>query len=105
MMSERAFFANTSSSILAILQYCCGFFLVLTKNASFYKYQSVCRTTSVGHCKAENAPNERQSRALRGVAKLDAKIMKTRESMITSDHSPYAGGELAWSMMGLQKVG
>src|SRR6516164_3667826 len=40
--------------------------------------------------KAENAPNDRQSRGLFGLAKLNAKIMKISELMITSDHSPYA---------------
>ncbi len=37
---------------------------------------------------AENAPKERQSRAVRGFAKLNAKTMNTSELMITSDHRP-----------------
>src|SRR3970040_486330 len=39
---------------------------------------------------AEKAPNERQSRLLWGFAKLNAKMMNTRELMITRDHNPYA---------------
>ena len=38
--------------------------------------------------KAENAPNERQSRVVRGLVKLNAKMMKTSELTITSDHRP-----------------
>jgi len=38
--------------------------------------------------KAENAPNERQSRALFGCAKLNAKMMNTSELTITSGHRP-----------------
>jgi len=38
--------------------------------------------------KAENAPNERQSRVFSGLAKLNANAMNTTELRITSDHSP-----------------
>jgi len=41
--------------------------------------------------KAEKALNERQSRAVCGFEKLNAKIMKTSELITTSDHKPYAG--------------
>ena len=41
---------------------------------------------------AEKAPNERQSRAVLGFVKLNAKIRKIAELMTTSVHSPYAGG-------------
>src|SRR5262249_50646927 len=40
---------------------------------------------------AENALNERQSRDVRGFVKLNAKIMKISELIITRDHKPYAG--------------
>ena len=38
--------------------------------------------------KAENAPNERQSRPVRGLVKLKAKMMKTRELITTNAHRP-----------------
>lgn len=38
--------------------------------------------------KAENAPNERQSRGLRGLAKLNANRMKTAELTRTRDYRP-----------------
>ncbi len=38
--------------------------------------------------KAENAPNERQSREVLGLVKLNAKMMNTRELITTSDQSP-----------------
>jgi hypothetical protein len=41
---------------------------------------------------AEKALNDRQSRDVRGLAKLNAKIMKIAELMMTSDQSPYADG-------------
>src|SRR6266516_4087688 len=44
--------------------------------------------------KAENAPNERQSRAVRGREKLNAKMMNTPALMITSGQRPYAGTSL-----------
>jgi hypothetical protein len=37
---------------------------------------------------ALNAPNERQSRGDRGLLKLNAKMMKTREFRITRTHRP-----------------
>ena len=37
---------------------------------------------------AENVLNVRQSRVVFGLKKLKAKIMKTAELMITSDHNP-----------------
>ena len=40
--------------------------------------------------KAENAPNDRQSREVFGFAKLKAKIMKISELMMTSGQRPYA---------------
>src|SRR6266542_4480832 len=44
--------------------------------------------------KAENAPNERQSRAVRGCEKLNAKMINTPALMITSGQRPYAGTSL-----------
>src|SRR4029453_17098174 len=44
--------------------------------------------------KAAKAPNERQSRALRGLVKLKAKRRKTAELMSTSSQRPYA--EVSW---------
>src|SRR3989304_2196877 len=41
--------------------------------------------------KAEKAPKERQSRFVRGRAKLRAKRMKMAELIRTRIHSPYAG--------------
>jgi hypothetical protein len=41
--------------------------------------------------KAENALNERQSRSVLGFVKLNAKMIKIAELIITSDHKPYAG--------------
>ena len=38
--------------------------------------------------KAENVPNVRQSRFVRGLKKLNAKKMKIAELMMTSDQSP-----------------
>ena len=38
--------------------------------------------------KALNAPNERQSRVVWGLKKLNAKKMKIAELMITRDHNP-----------------
>jgi hypothetical protein len=40
---------------------------------------------------AENVPNVRQSRAVRGLKKLSAKKIKTAELTMTRDHRPYAG--------------
>jgi hypothetical protein len=37
---------------------------------------------------AEKAPKERQSRFVLGLVKLNAKMIKIAELMITSDHSP-----------------
>src|SRR6266508_345009 len=41
--------------------------------------------------KAENALNDRQSRLVRGFAKLKAKMMNTAELMTTRGQRPYAG--------------
>src|SRR6266702_4404106 len=41
--------------------------------------------------KAVNAPNDRQSRAVRGRVKLNAKMAKTATLITTSDQRPYAG--------------
>jgi hypothetical protein len=41
--------------------------------------------------KAEKALKERQSLEVRGLVKLNAKIIKMAEFMITIDHNPYAG--------------
>src|SRR5687767_4531746 len=41
--------------------------------------------------KAAKAPNERQSRALRGCVKLNAKMMNTAALRMTSDQRPEAG--------------
>src|SRR5262245_25716767 len=41
--------------------------------------------------KAVNAPNDRQSRAVRGWVKLNAKMAKTATLMTTRDQRPYAG--------------
>jgi hypothetical protein len=38
--------------------------------------------------KAENVPKERQSRAVRGWVKLNAKMMNTRAFIITSGQRP-----------------
>jgi hypothetical protein len=40
---------------------------------------------------AEKALKERQSRAVCGFEKLNAKMMKTSELITTSDHKPYEG--------------
>src|SRR6266705_5817272 len=48
-------------------------------------------STNSATMKAEKALNDRQSREVRGLAKLKAKIIKTKELMMTSDHNPYAG--------------
>jgi hypothetical protein len=47
--------------------------------------------------KAEKALKERQSRFVRGLEKLKAKIMKIAELIKTSDHNPYAGASSIWS--------
>jgi hypothetical protein len=47
--------------------------------------------------KAENAPNERQSRPVLGLLKLHAKIKKTREFRMTSGHRPQAESFIARS--------
>src|SRR3989344_2997128 len=41
--------------------------------------------------KALNAPNERQSRAVRGLKKVNAKKMNSAEFRSTKDQRPYAG--------------
>ncbi len=38
---------------------------------------------------AENAPNDRQSREVFGLVKLNAKIMKPNELIMTSGQRPY----------------
>jgi NAD-specific glutamate dehydrogenase len=47
---------------------------------------------------AEKAPNERQSRDVRGFVKLKAKMMNTSEFKITSDHKPYAEDSVSISL-------
>jgi hypothetical protein len=44
---------------------------------------------------AENPPKALQSRFVFGLKKLNAKMIKTAELIITRDHSPYAGISLA----------
>src|SRR6516162_9100319 len=48
---------------------------------------------------AENALKERQSRFVCGFAKLKAKMIKTKELMMTSDHNPYAGTSSIFSLL------
>jgi hypothetical protein len=51
--------------------------------------------------KPEKALKERQSREVRGLVKLKAKMIKIAELIKTSDHNPYAG---ACSIFPPQKI-
>ena len=54
--------------------------------------------------KAENAPNERQSRAVFGLVKLKANMINIAELMITSVHNPYSALPLIFFSTGLQLI-
>src|SRR5262245_23381334 len=49
--------------------------------------------------KAVNAPNDRQSRAVCGRVKLNAKMANTATLITTSDQSPYAGAAIIRALL------